>query len=133
MKTIVILILFCTIGSITYCQPNPNMKATSTTSTEIIRYKVSEGEHEAFIDAYTAASKYLQASKYCLGYELIQGDEEPNNFIVVIYWTSKDDHLNGFRKSSEFGPFFNLVKPFYNSIAEMKHYNSNFKWKKEQE
>jgi quinol monooxygenase YgiN len=107
------------------------MKST-TTSTEIIRYKISEGEHENFINAYTAAAKYLQASKYCLGYELIQGEEEPNNFIVTIYWTSKDDHMNGFRKSSEFGPFFNLVKPFYNSIEEMKHYNSKFKWEKDQ-
>jgi quinol monooxygenase YgiN len=101
-------------------------------STEIIRYKVTENERETFTNAYVAASAYLQASKYCLGYELIQGEDDPNNFIMVIYWTSKDDHLNGFRKSAEFGPFFNLVKPFYSNIEEMKHYNSKFKWKKEQ-
>jgi quinol monooxygenase YgiN len=109
-----------------------NLSTMKTVSTEIIRYKISDGERENFINAYTAATKYLQASEYCLGYELIQGDEEPGNFIVVIHWTSKNDHLNGFRKSTEFGPFFNLVRPFYNNIEEMKHYDSKFKWEKSQ-
>jgi hypothetical protein len=31
-------------------------------------------------------------------------------------------HLQGFRKSADFGAFFQLVKPFYASIEEMNHY-----------
>jgi quinol monooxygenase YgiN len=130
MKTIITTMLLLAISITTNCQTSSNMKTPTNMSTEIIRYKVSESDRETFINAYTAAAKHLEASKYCMGYELIQGEEEPDNFIVVIYWTSKDDHLNGFRKSAEFGPFFNLVKPFYSNIEEMKHYNSKFKWTK---
>lgn len=132
MKIIILNLLLLTFASIhASCQNNATMNTTPTTSTEIIRYKVSQDDHEKFINAYTAAGKYLQVSKYCLGYELIQGEEEPDNFIVIIIWASKDEHLNGFRKSSEFGPFFNLVKPYYNNIQEMKHYNLKDKWEKE--
>ena len=99
---------------------------------EIIRYDISQGERSNFEKAYAEAGKYLQASKYCLGYEIIHGNDEPNNYIVIINWTSKEEHLQGFRKSAEFMPFFNLVKPFYNNIKEMKHYDlTATKWKRE--
>lgn len=104
--------------------------STGAHSTEIIRYKVSSEQQKEFLIAYTEAGKYLQASKYCIGYEIIQGDEEPNNFIVKIYWTSKEDHLNGFRRSAEFAAFLNLVKPYYSNIEEMKHYISKTAWTK---
>jgi quinol monooxygenase YgiN len=101
-------------------------------SVEIIRYDISQGERDNFEKAYAESGKYLQASKYCLGYEIIHGNEEPNNYIVIINWTSKEEHLQGFRKSAEFIPFFNLVKPFYNNIKEMKHYDlTPMNWKRE--
>lgn len=92
-------------------------------STEIIRYNVPEQERSNFEKAYTSAGQYLQASEYCLGYQVIHGNEEPNHYIVIIYWTSQQDHLQKFRKSKEFTSFFNLVRPFYNNIEEMKHYD----------
>lgn len=99
---------------------------------EIIRYDISSIERDNFEKAYAEAGKHLQASKYCLGYEIIHGNDEPNNYIVIINWTSKEEHLQGFRKSAEFMPFFNLVKPFYNNIKEMKHYDlTPTKWKRE--
>ncbi|MFB6455398.1 antibiotic biosynthesis monooxygenase family protein [Chitinophaga sp. Hz27] len=92
-------------------------------STEIIRYNIPLPERTNFEDAYKQAGRCLQASVFCLGYQVIHGSEEPNHYIVIIHWTSEQDHLNGFRKSAEFMPFFNLVSKFYNNIEEMKHYN----------
>jgi quinol monooxygenase YgiN len=91
-------------------------------SGEIIRYKIPQEKQNGFEEAYTNASAYLEASPFCLGYNIIHGKEEPNHYIVIIYWTSMEDHLSGFRKSADFIPFFNLVKPFFNDIEEMKHY-----------
>ena len=102
-------------------------------STEIIRYNIPEQERENFEKAYQQAGQYLQASEYCLGYQVIHGSEEPNHYIVTIYWTSEQDHLTGFRKSKDFMPFFNLVKPFYSNIEEMKHYKlTNNQWTRKQ-
>jgi quinol monooxygenase YgiN len=100
-------------------------------SVEIIRYNLQADQHADFEKAYAEAGKHLKGSKYCLGYQVIHGNEEPNHCIVIIHWTSKDDHLNGFRKSPEFMPFFNLVKLFFNNIEEMKHYDITDAWEQE--
>ncbi len=99
------------------------MKNETNYSVEIIRYTIPQDQYSNFETAYTEAGKYLKASKYCLGYQVIHGNEEPNHYIIIIHWTSIEDHVNGFRSSPEFSPFFNLVKPFFNSIEEMKHYD----------
>ena len=105
---------------------NPNC------SVEIIRYAIPEEQQTTFENAYTEAGHILRDSPYCLGYELIKGVDEPPNYLLTIYWTSVPDHLNGFRKSAAFGQFFNLVKPFYAQIQEMKHYEkTNLFWQKQ--
>ncbi|RDC65180.1 antibiotic biosynthesis monooxygenase family protein [Adhaeribacter pallidiroseus] len=105
---------------------NPNC------SVEIIRYTIPEAQQTAFENAYTQAGLLLRDSPYCLGYELIKGVNEPANYLLTIYWTSVSDHLNDFRKSAAFGAFFNLVKPFYAQIQEMKHYEpTSLNWQRE--
>lgn len=89
---------------------------------EIIRYNIPADEHKNFERAYEAAGRHLQESPCCLAYEVIHGVEEPDHYIVTIHWTSVEEHMNGFRKSAQFSPFFALVKAFYNNIEEMKHY-----------
>ena len=91
-------------------------------SIEYIRYTIAPDRHTQFLTDYTQAAEYLQASPYCLGYELTQGEEEPNNFILRIEWTSTQDHLKGFRQSADFSKFLGLIKPYYTNIQEMKHY-----------
>lgn len=97
-------------------------------SVEIIRYDIPKDQWEQFEKAYESAGKFLSKSKYCLSYAINKGSEEPNHYVVIIHWTSEGEHLNGFRKSPDFMPFFNLVKPFYNQIQEMKHYNELVLW-----
>lgn len=37
---------------------------------------------------------------------------------------SVEGHEQGFRKSPEFGDFFAAVKPFFDHIQEMRHYDA---------
>ena len=128
-----LLIVSMLLATISHAQNNSkNMDAKKNYSVEIIRYNIAKENQPGFEQAYSNAAQYLKASKYCLGYQVIHGKEESNHYIVVIHWTSMEEHLNGFRKSPEFMPFFNLVKPFYNSIEEMKHYElTPITWQKE--
>lgn len=90
---------------------------------EYIRYKIASEKKTAFVNAYQeAATIALDPSPNCLAYELSQGVEEPENFLLRIEWDSIEGHMEGFRKSSLFQPFVALVRPFYNDILEMKHY-----------
>jgi quinol monooxygenase YgiN len=107
-------------------QNTPSAAGTKIPSVEIIRYTIPADQHTNFEEAYKKAGKLLEESAFCLGYHVIHGEEEPDHYIVIIDWTSTQDHMNGFRQSPQFMPFFNLVKQFYNNIDEMKHYKAVF-------
>ena len=87
-----------------------------------IRYKLPPEERRAFIDAYAEAAADLDASPFCMAYELSECEEEEGQFILRIEWTSTAEHMQGFRKSAQFPPFFAKVKPYFNRIGEMRHY-----------
>ncbi len=118
MKILTVLILLFTICSAS--AQHFNMEKTH--SIEIIRYAVPEDQRQNFETAYTKAGEFLSSSAYCKGYEMIHGTDEPQHYIIRIHWTSVDDHMQKFRNSAEFKSFFVLVRPFYNLIQEMKHY-----------
>jgi hypothetical protein len=53
-------------------------------TTEIIRYRIKAQNAGAFEEAYQKAEANLRNSKHCLGYRLLRGHEEPENWIVMI-------------------------------------------------
>src|SRR6266536_1055243 len=89
---------------------------------EYIRYRIPEERHKEFERCYAAAEAALQNSPHCLAYEIAHGIEEPNNYVVRIEWDSVEGHEQGFRKGPGFGAFFAAVKPFFEQIEEMRHY-----------
>ena len=91
---------------------------------EYIRYEVPENRRAGFERAYGEASKVLDASGHCLGYEVSRGLEEPGRFVVRIEWDSVEGHERGFRESPEFGTFLRQVRPFLGDIREMSHYEA---------
>lgn len=89
---------------------------------EYTRYKVAEGQGDTLEEAYQRAQSALIASPHCLSHELSRCSEEPDSYILRIEWDSLEGHLEGFRKSPEFKTFFGHVRPFFNNIQEMRHY-----------
>ncbi|WBO85023.1 antibiotic biosynthesis monooxygenase family protein [Hymenobacter yonginensis] len=89
---------------------------------EYIRYRIAAEQQPAFLEAIRQANHMLAAAPDCLRYQLAHCEEDVELFIWRIEWTSVERHLQGFRKSADFGAFFQLVKPFYASIEEMNHY-----------
>ena len=90
--------------------------------TEYIRYVIPPERADEFHAAYQRASRALDDSEHCLGYELSRGIEAPENWILRISWDSLDGHEKGFRSSAGFHRFFEAVRPFFDDIQEMKHY-----------
>jgi heme-degrading monooxygenase HmoA len=89
---------------------------------EYIRYRIPSERQREFEEAYTNASRSLNASNYCQMYELTHCSEDPELYILRIEWDSVDGHMKGFRSSPEFNDFFRYVQPFFNDIQEMRHY-----------
>ncbi len=91
---------------------------------EYIRYRIDADRREAFEGAYSKAAASLDASSHCLAHEIARGVEDPEAYIVRIEWDSIEGHEQGFRQSVEFREFFGAVKPFFDDIEEMRHYES---------
>ena len=89
---------------------------------EYVRYTIENERQREFENAYERAEKPLKASPHCMQYELSHCVEEPKNYILRIEWDSENGHLKGFRTSPEFQSFFEAVRPFFNDIEEMHHY-----------
>jgi quinol monooxygenase YgiN len=89
---------------------------------EYTRYKIADERRKEFVEAYREAAQYLKNSPACTAYELSHCTEEPARFTLRIEWKSTEEHLQGFRKEPGFQSFFQLVKPFFNDIEEMQHY-----------
>lgn len=89
---------------------------------EIIRYLIAEGQENQFETDYGKAARYLDASPHCLSYRLARSGKEKNRYAMLIEWDSATGHLQGFRQSLDFGKFFSLVKPYFNMVEEMEHY-----------
>lgn len=89
---------------------------------EYLRYRVTEETAADLAKAYEDAAGPLLESPHCLSYEVSRCAEEPTVFIVRIEWDSAEGHLEGFRRGPQFRRFFELVKPFFQQIEEMRHY-----------
>ena len=89
---------------------------------EYIRYSIPEQRRVDFERAYGEASAVLDSSEHCLRYEVSRGVEEPANYVVRIEWDSIEGHERGFRRSPEFSTFLRFVRPFFDDIEEMRHY-----------
>ena len=91
---------------------------------EYIRYRIDAARSDVFERSYAEGGRSLTVSPHCLAYEVGRGVEDPESYIVRIEWDSVEGHEQGFRKSPEFGDFFAAVKPFFDDIQEMRHYDA---------
>jgi quinol monooxygenase YgiN len=89
---------------------------------EYVRYRLPAEQGESFAAAYARAATILDADEHCLSYEIAQGVEEPENWVVRITWDSIEGHEQGFRTAPHFQDFLATVRPYFGAIQEMKHY-----------
>jgi len=89
---------------------------------EYIRYSIAEDRREAFENAYAEAQTSLQASSHCLGWERTRCSEDLTQYILRIEWDSAEGHMTGFRDCAEIRSFFAAVRPFFDNIQEMRHF-----------
>ena len=97
---------------------------------EYIRYRVGSDRAADFLDAYAVAAAVLEEDPRCLSYQVSRGHEEPDRFMIRIEWTSVADHLEGFRRSPAFRSFFAVVRPFFDDIEEMSHYEAHLDYRR---
>lgn len=57
------------------------------------------------------------------GFKVNRCIENPDRYVLQIFWTTLEDHTVGFRESPAFGEWRAIVGPFFASPPVVKHFD----------
>ena len=84
---------------------------------------VKPGQAEAFKQAFAKARPHIEGSKGCRKVEMRQGIEHPDDFLLLVWWDTLEDHNIGFRESPAFTEWRALLGPLFASPPQVVHHD----------
>ncbi|NJO77086.1 MAG: antibiotic biosynthesis monooxygenase [Cyanobacteria bacterium RM1_2_2] len=89
---------------------------------EVAILDVKAGQAQAFEAAFSEASKIISQMSGYLSHELQRCIETSNRYILLVRWQTLEDHTIGFRQSSEYETWRQLLHHFYEPFPTVEHY-----------
>jgi heme-degrading monooxygenase HmoA len=89
---------------------------------EIAVLSVLAGHGAEFEATFEIASKIISASPGYVSHELRRCLEVKDRYILLVRWRTLEDHTVGFRESSAYQDWKNLLHRFYNPFPVVEHY-----------
>ena len=90
---------------------------------ELADIRIRAGENAAFEEAIARGLKgVIQEVKGFQGYKVNRGIENPERYVLQIFWDSLEDHTVGFRQSPAFTAWRALVGPFFVGPPVVEHF-----------
>ena len=62
-------------------------------------FAIKPGQADDFAKAFALAAPLIRAAKGCRKAEMHRGVENPDSFILLVWWDSVEAHMKGFRDS----------------------------------
>ena len=84
---------------------------------------VKSGQAEAFKQAFAKARPHIEASKGCRKVEMRQGIEHPDDFLLLVWWDTLEDHNIGFRESPAFTEWRAILGPLFAAPPAVVHHH----------
>jgi heme-degrading monooxygenase HmoA len=75
-----------------------------------------------FEAAFRQASSIIASMPGYLGHELQCCVEKPNQYLLLVKWERLEDHTVGFRGSSQYQEWKQLLHHFYDPFPVVEHY-----------
>lgn len=88
---------------------------------EYAQLEVAPDNAAAFEAAVAKAAPLFRAAAGCKGMKLERLVEHPGRYLLVVKWTSLDDHMVGFRQSAAFAEWRALTGPYFVAAPEVLH------------
>ncbi|MBP6675556.1 MAG: antibiotic biosynthesis monooxygenase [Vitreoscilla sp.] len=90
---------------------------------EIADIRIQPGQQAAFEEAIQRglAAVIANARGYH-GFKLNKGIENPERYVMQIFWATLEDHTVGFRQSPAFAEWRAIVGPFFARPPEVEHF-----------
>ena len=90
---------------------------------ELADIRIHPGQNAAFEAAIaSAASTIIAQAKGFQGYKVNQGIENPERYVLQIFWDTLEDHTVGFRQSDLFTQWRGIVGPFFAVPPVVEHF-----------
>ena len=83
---------------------------------------VKPGQAEAFKAAFTKARPHIEGSKGCKKVEMRPGIEHPEDFLLLVWWETLEDHTIGFRESPAFQEWRAILGPLFAAPPAVVHH-----------
>jgi heme-degrading monooxygenase HmoA len=91
---------------------------------EVALLQVKTGLCDDFEVNFKKASKIISQMKGYISHELQKCIEEQNKYILLVKWETIEDHTKGFRGSSEYLEWKELLHHFYDPFPVVEHYEN---------
>lgn len=90
---------------------------------ELADFSILPDQHAAFEEAVQRGlNTAIAQAKGFEGFKLNHGLENPQRYILQIFWTTLEDHTVGFRGSPAFAEWRAIVGPFFASAPVVEHF-----------
>lgn len=90
---------------------------------ELADFAILPGQNAAFEEAVQRGlTTVIQHAKGFEGFKVNRCIENPDRYVLQIFWTTLEDHTVGFRESSAFPQWRAIVGPFFASAPVVQHF-----------
>ncbi len=83
---------------------------------------VKPGQADAFKAAFPLARPYIEGAKGFRKIEMRPGIENPESFLLLVWWETLEDHTVGFRESQAFKEWRAILGPLFASPPDVVHH-----------
>ncbi len=91
---------------------------------ELADIRIQPGQNAAFEGAIERGLQTVIAhAKGFQGFKVNKGIENPERYVLQIFWDSLEDHTVGFRESAAFAQWRAIVGPFFASPPVVEHFD----------
>ena len=90
---------------------------------EIADIRIAPGQQTAFEEAIQrGVATVASQAKGFKGWKVNRGIENPERYILQIFWETLEDHTVGFREGPLFPQWRAIVGPFFASPPQVEHF-----------
>jgi heme-degrading monooxygenase HmoA len=89
---------------------------------ETALFTIHAGQADEFLAAFAQGRKFIEQSKGCHRLELRRGIEEPDTFILVVWWQTLENHTIDFKQSRNFTDWRAVVGHFFARAPVVHHF-----------
>ncbi len=91
---------------------------------ELADIRIQPGQQAAFDEAIERGVRTVIAkAKGFQGYKVNKGIENPERYILQIFWETLENHTVDFRESPAFAEWRGIVGPFFAAPPSVEHFN----------